>query len=374
MKRIAYVIPSLSVGGTEWQLIHLLRGLSKDYRLLVICTLHDGALAGDARRLGARVRVIGSRCGGWDPRLRKKIAHILGGHRPDVLHSFLFGFDLWANQAARDAGVPVVISSRRQLATWRKRRHLWIQRKANGLVDAIVANSQAVAEYTIRQEGINPDLVRVIHNGVDADDFVSAVDTDQIRARYGIPAKSHVITSMANFSEVKDYPLFVDTAEALLRMRSDVHFLMVGNGPLVSAIEHRLREKRLAPRFTRISTVSERADIYALARVSVLCSKMEGFPNVVIEAMAAGTPVVAAAVGGVKELVQDGVSGRLVDSRKPEDFARTIAAVLEDPEGSQAMAERAAQQVRRELPMAKMIDGHRALYDELLARAGAGGG
>ncbi len=117
MKRICYVIPSLSAGGTERQLTYLMQRLVKDHDVMLVCTRHDGALAGDARRCGAAVRVLGVR-GGWDPTLRRKLRHVFRVQKPDILHTFLFGFDLWANLAAHDAGVPVIISSRRELPTW----------------------------------------------------------------------------------------------------------------------------------------------------------------------------------------------------------------------------------------------------------------
>ncbi len=368
MRRIAYVIPSLSVGGAEWQLVYLLRGLIQDHTLTVVCTHHDGALSGNARRLGAFVRVIGARGGGWDFTLKRKIARLLRAHRPDIVHLFMFGFDLYPCQAARAVGVPVIISSRRQLATWKKRRHIWIQKKANKLVDCIVANSQAVAQFTIEQERADPALFRVIPNGVNADEFVSDTDTHQLRRRYRIPFNTHVVGIVANFSPVKDYPLFVAMAEALLQRRPDVHFLTVGTGPQSGPIERLIRKRGLRDRFTRIGTVSERADLYALMDVLVLCSKVEGFPNAVIEAMAAGIPVVASAVGGVPEVVADGTTGRLVSSRNPVDFADAVAWMLDHSESSKAMAAKAGQYVRRELPMQKMVDSYRALYAELLAK------
>jgi len=369
MTRIAYVIPSLSVGGTEWQLVHLLRGLARDHQLSVICTRHDGALGGDARRLGASVRVLGLRGGGWSLRARREIRHVLAGFRPDILHTFMFGFDYSVNRATRDIGVPVVISSRRQLALWKKRRHVWIQRRANKLVDCVVANSQAVAQFAIQQERADPALFRVIPNGIHVDQFKSDVDVRQVRRRYKIPFNTNVIGIIANFSPVKDHRLFVAMADTLRRRRPDVHFLMVGTGPGLRAIEDLIDKCGLEDSFTRVSTVAERADLYALMAVCVLCSKAEGFPNAVIEAMAAGTPVVAAAVGGIPELVTDGATGRLVTSRDPEAFADAVVWVLDHRDASRAMAERAEAYVRQELPMDKMVAQYRALYAELLAQA-----
>lgn len=368
MTRVCYVIPSLSVGGTERQLVALLRGLVKDHELRVVCTRRGGALAGDVHRLGVDVRVLGARSG-WDFTMENALYRFLRAHPADVVHSSLFGFDLFVNRAARKAGVPVVISSRRQLATWKRWRHLFIQKRANRLVDCIVANSRAVAEFAAEQERADPALFRVIYNGMNADEFVSTAELHQLRKRYRIPFHRRVIGLVANFAPVKDHPLFVATARALVTRRADVHFLTVGTGPDAHKIDRMVAHRDLSDCFTRLSTLAELPDLYRLMDVSVLCSKVEGFPNAVIESMAAGVPVVAAAVGGIPEIIQHEKTGRLVNTRAPEDFAREIAWVLDHPDESDAMARRAAQFVRSELTLDRMADNYRALYDELLAEA-----
>lgn len=368
MTRICYVIPTLNMGGTERQLLYLLRAFVPDYELTVICTRYDGTLAGEARHLGVRVVDLGV-WNGWNPAVWWRLRRIFAAHRPDILHTFMFGFDWYPNLAARQLGVPVVISSRRQLATWKKARHILIERQANRLVDCIVANSRAAADFAIQQEKADPRLFRVIPNGIESELFVSRSDVHMLRLRYKIPFHRHVVGIVANFSPVKDHDLFIRTAQELLRRRADVHFLMVGTGPLMKSIEHDLRVRGLSDCFTCAASIAEIADLYALMDVSVLCSKVEGFPNAVIESMAAAKPVVAAAVGGIPELIDDGRTGRLVASRDPEHFADAIEWALDHPDESQAMAQRGAHYVRDELSVTRMIERYRALYAECLARA-----
>jgi glycosyltransferase involved in cell wall biosynthesis len=367
MKRLCLVIPSLEVGGSERQLLRLLTGLCDEYETTVLCTRKEGALAPQARHLGARVHALGIRRG-WDPRLRQRLRHEFWRHRPDIVHTFLFGFDLAANQAARQSGVPIVVSSRRELALWKRPRHIRRQRKANSLVDCIVANSQAVADYAIKQEGAAPGLFTVIPNGIDADAFLSMADPDRVCQHHDLPVDRDIVCSVANFSPVKDYPLFVNMAQELAGRREHVHFLAVGRGPLDRHIRERMARCSLDRFYTRLSLVDGIADVLKVASVVVLCSKMEGFPNAVMEAMAAGKPVVAAAVGGVTELIEDGVTGKLVHTRDPKDFAEAVHWVLDHPAESDAMGQHAAAWIRQHLPAEAMIDAHRELYANLLAR------
>lgn len=365
LPRICYVIPSLGIGGTEHQLLHLMRGVVKRFELTVVCTREPGTMYGDVRRIGAYVRVLNGKSG-WDITLRRKLNRVFASHRPDIVHSFLFGFDLAANQAARDQGVPVVISSRRQLATWKKGRHIRLQQKANRLVDAVIANSQAVAEFAIAQEGLSPDRIRVIHNGIDATRFVSNADRGLVRRRYGVPADCALVGTVANFSPVKDYDLFIEMARMVRERRRDAHFLTVGSGPLRNKAERALARTGLSEHTTMLATLSELNDIYGMTDVFVLCSKAEGFPNAVMEAMAARRPVVAAAVGGIPELVEDGETGQLIASRNPSEFADAVVGLLDDPDRARRFGEQGHERVCTEFTVDKMAAAYEACYQDLL--------
>ena len=372
--RICFVIPSLERGGTERQLVYLLRGLAEAHDLCVICTREDGALAREAAEF-AEIRTLGL-SGGWDPRLRHRVQQAFDAWRPDIVHSFMFGFDHPVNVAARKAGVPVVLSSRRQLATWKKPRHMRLQKKANALVDGIVANSEAVARFASEQEDEPLERFHVIRNGIDAQAFQVPANLERVAEKLSLPGDRKVIGLVANFSPVKDHDLFVRIAAELVRRRDDLHFLLVGEGPLRNAVEEQIGVAGLTDRFTFTAAKDEdeMAELLALMTVTVLCSKVEGSPNVVMEAMAAGRAVVAAKVGGVPELIDEGVTGRLIDSRSPADFADAIAGLLNNPEEAARMGAAAASFVRGHLNVDRMVDEYAALYAELLERVSSSAG
>jgi len=363
--RIAWVIPTMRVGGSELQLLHLIRGLAQDFEMTLICTRSEGALIGDARRVGVYVRVLDAPSG-WDFRVQYRLQHIFSAHMPHIMHTYLSGFDLFANRAAHKAGIPLVLSSRRELATWQKKRHLFLQRRANAYTDAVVANSRAVAAYAAEREGRPLADYRVIPNGINAEAYVSSVSRAQVAARFKVPRNTLNVGMIANFSAVKDHRLFVDMAERILARRKDVHFLLIGTGKLVDPIRNLIGRRNLEGHFTRVGTVGEVADLLHLTDVAVLTSRMEGFPNAIMEYMASRTPCVAAAVGGIPELIQDGKTGVLLPQRDADSFAGAVCALLDDPERRAALGQAAGEWVRETLPMEKMVESHRRLYHELL--------
>jgi glycosyltransferase involved in cell wall biosynthesis len=369
MKRVCFVIPTLAVGGTERQLVQLMHGLASEFEITVVCTGEVGPMAEDVRALGAAVYALQARSG-WNLTLRRRVRAIFRAHRPDIVHALLFGFDYPAVRAARDTGVPVVLSGRRQLAHWKKPRHIILQRWANRYVDCIVANAAAVADFASEQERCDRGRYTVIHNGIEADAFVSDADPDETRLRLGIPADRHIVGMVANFSPVKDHALFVEIAGELMNRRKDAHFLLVGGGPLHKDIMKTVRQRGWGDRFTRYVAHDDVADLYAIMSVMVLCSKSEGLPNAVLEAMAARRPVVAARVGGIPELIEDGRSGVLVASREPSAFADAIEPLLADPDRADALGECAGRVARERFSLAQMVQAHRQLYLRLLARTG----
>lgn len=367
-KRICFVIPSLGVGGTERQLLYLLEGLSDHYEVMVLCTRNAGDWAVDAQRFG-RVEALNLR-GGWDPRIKWRLRKLFRQYAPTLVHSYMFGFDYAVSAAARAEGIPVVISSRRQLATWKKPRHVRLQKKGNTLVDAIVANSGAVAQFAAAQEGESTDRYTVILNGINMERFQPSVDTDGVRERFHLPRDKKIVGIVANFSPVKDHALFVEMARLLLQRRDDVHFVMAGRGPLRDEIVQRIERHAIEDLVTLLPEDAPAEEVYAELDVCVLTSKVEGFPNVVMEALVSGKATVAAKVGGIPELITNGETGALVDSRDPEDFAAAVERYLDDPDEARVVGERGRAFVRDELSVQKMIASHLALYADLLRAKG----
>lgn len=363
--RIAFVIPTLAPGGTERQLLYLVKGLTNDRDVRVMCTGRAGPWAGRLPE-SCTITALGCR-GGWDVRLQSRAYSVLSEQRPDVVHSFLFGFDYAVNVAARRANVPVVISSRRQLATWKRGRHIRLQRRANALVDAIVANAQAVADFARSQEQAPIEKYHVIPNGIDVDRFTVPDSPEMVRSELGIPSDAPLLGMVANFSPVKNHAFFVRVAASLAHVYPELHFLLVGDGPLRAGIERRMTGAGLGARMRFIHNCDDAARSYRAMTVSMLCSKIEGFPNVALESMAAGVPFVGPAVGGIVEAIPDREFGLLVEGSDVTSFHTAIASLLNDAEKRASIAECARARVQRHYTIEAMVQRYAGLYTDLLA-------
>ncbi len=179
-------------------------------------------------------------------------------------------------------------------------------------------------------EGVSPDKVSVVYPGADLVRYASSSGNLQTSALLGIPEDVPVVGIVATFRPVKDLALFLRAARIVLDELPNTAFLLVGHGELKPELERLTVE--LGIRGSVFFSDGRGAVSDYLARMSVACltSKSEGLPNAILEYMAAGLPVVATGVGGVSELVEDGVTGYLIRDRTPEAVAAPIVQLLRD--------------------------------------------
>jgi len=369
--RVDLVIGSLRVGGTETQVVRLAREMSArghDVRVLVLGG--SGPLAADLEECGVPFEVFGYEGltfhdgrGRWRPwavlGALGRVARLwraLRRHRPDVCHAFLFWCYVLALPGAALARVPVRVSGRRGLTrpygprSWTA----WLERGSNRFATAIVANAHAVARDVVTHERVDPNRVHVIHNGVD----VPASCADVAR-------QPPVGIMVANLIAYKGHR---DLLQALAQLEDPPVVRMIGAGP-----EHEELVAEAAA--LGIASVARfeghRPDASACfldVQFAVLASHEEGFPNAVLEAMAAGVPVVATRVGGVPEIVDDGATGILVPPHDPRRLADAIATLARDPALRQRLGDAGRERIRR-FGWAECVAAHERLYEASNPRA-----
>lgn len=320
---IAFCITDLDPGGAERALVHIVTRLDRaEWSPHVFCLAGEGRLAAELRDAGVPVVCLGIRR--WWPfpaafRLVRELRRI----RPAVLQTFLHHANIIGRWAGRRAGTPVIVSGIR-VAERRSRFRLWLDRRTANRVDRHVCVSEGVAEFSIQTGGLPRDKVVVIPNGVDFDRFAHARPADF--AEFGVPPDRRVILSVGRLDPQKGVMVLLDAFAALARELPDVHLILVGDGPLRPEIEKFVSSHALAD---RVHLTGFRDDVPSLMQAAdcfVLASLWEGMPNVLLEALAAGLPVVGTAVEGVAELLADGERGRIVP---PNDAGRLRVALRE---------------------------------------------
>lgn len=370
---IFHVVSRFWVGGSERQFIERIRAHPEGYQPLVACLELSGGNLEDFLALGLPSPLVLPLKGSLlQPNSFVQIARLArriqrSGAR--VVHGTDFISNLIALLAARLARVPVVVSRvdlghlRAGFGPWHRRVEKWVSRHA----DAVSANAQAVRQLCIAEEGSLPERTFTIPNGLDLARF------DQLARKPlqgPLPKGRPLVVSVANFWPVKGHRTLVEAIERVHRARPEVCFALVGDGPERDFVRSRCAALGLGDRVALLGT---RYDVPAiLARADAFClpSLAEGLPNAVMEAMAARLPVVASAVGGVPELV-DEENGFTVPPGQPEPLAARLLQILREPRRARALGERGRARIQRDYSLERLSEGHRALYEALTVRSRA---
>jgi glycosyltransferase involved in cell wall biosynthesis len=362
--RIAFCITDLDPGGAERALVQLVTRLDRArWEPAVFCLAGRGALVGELEAAGIPVICLLARR--WmNVGALLRLARELRRFRPAILQTFLFHANLAGRIAGRLAGIRTIVSGVR-VAERRSRIPLWLDRWTNWLVAANVCVSRSVADFSIAQAGLSPKKIVVIPNGVDVARFSTA--RPAALSPFGIPAGSQVVLTVGRLDRQKGLHDLLDAAALLMPKYRQVHFLLVGKGSERPVIDRSIREKGLMDRMHLTGWRSDIPELLAAGYALILSSHWEGMPNVILEAMAAGLPVVATQVEGTSELVHHGQTGFLVPPQSPRELAAALEALLADPSRAAAMGHAGRARVSADFPWEKMVARYDELYQSLRA-------
>jgi len=279
-------------------------------------------------------------------------------HRIRVVQTCDLYANVFALPAAALAGVPVRVGSRRELNPDKTTAQIALQRHAYRCADAIVANSSAARAH-LEREGIAPGRIQVIANGVTVERFTPVPGVRPVRR----------ILTVANLRKEKAHEVLLSAAALLAPSHPDLSFVIAGDGPRAGELQAMAERLGLRDRVRFLGHVEDVPTLLGSADAFVLPSISEAFPNAAIEAMAAGLPVVASAVGGLLDLVDHGRTGLLVPPSDPAALAAAIASLEADPERAARLGAAAREDVAQRYSFDRMVRSFEDLYLRLLGPA-----
>ena len=355
---VVHIVLSLQPGGLERLVCNLVDArATRGFRHVVCCLDEEGALAEDVRRAGHEVVVLRRRKGS-DLGLVLRLASFLRRINPGALHTHSLDPMFYGGPAGKLAGVPARVHTQHNtyLFTKYSARDRLKFRLASRFFTRIVSVG-AETDRGIAQLGVSPARRAIIRNGIDAARFASA------RVGEISPPKADTqIGVVARLSREKGVDVLVDAFALLASKHSDCRLTIVGDGPERPALEEQVRVAGLSNRVDflgfhpRVSTLLPAFDLF------VLPSRSEGIPLALLEAMGAGKACVATRVGGVPEVIADGITGVLVPPEDPVALSDAMHRLLIDPESRASLGAAAHTHVMREWSEDAMARQYAALY------------
>jgi glycosyltransferase involved in cell wall biosynthesis len=349
MARIAFVIATLDRGGSESQLVYLATGLDRSrFDPVVICLTRGGPLESKLADAQITTFILHKRCR-LDLVALRRLTELLCLLRPDLVHTWLFTANAYGRWAALRCGVPHLVASERSTDPAKPWLHCLIDRWLARRTDCIVANCQAVREVYLHRLGLPAESIPVIPNGLDLSPTTSE-SRRELREREGLPADAFLFVTATRLERSKAVD---DVVRAFALVSSQVpqgYLLVAGDGSELG----------------RLTDLAARLGVGGKVIFLGEVENARGVLEVVLEAMAAGTPVVATAVGGVPEVVADGQTGHLVPIRRPDELARRMLVLAQD-RGLRERLGRSGRERVGEFTMERMVGGYEELYDRVLS-------
>lgn len=353
--RILLLITDLELGGTPTVVRELALRLraTGSVEIEVACLSTWGPVAWQLRDAGVTVTTLNAK-GAHDLSILPPFVRLVRGGRFDTVFSFLIHANALAAAASlwiRDVRWIQSIQTTQPRPRW----HWQVQRAVHRGAETVVVPSMSVARCAREWSHIPDDKIVVIPNAIDLSDYADARSTVPVA-----DPRPYPIAFLGRLDPIKDIPTLID-AVAIVEAKVAIHLHIFGQGAEQARIEREIAARNLSGRITMHGAIDRPQTALASAGLLVLPSLAEGFGLVLIEAMAAGVPIVATNVPGIRDVVRDGETGLLVRPSDATALAGAIARIVQDRTLRETMIANAASDVRERFTWERVLKQYQKL-------------
>lgn len=354
--KIIYIITSLNFGGAERLLLDLVKHLEKErYEVKVATVVEGGPLASEFEKIGIPVKIFKkkSKIG---IKVIWQIYKYLKQERPQIVHTHLFGGDTWGRLAAILARVPIIVSTEHNTNLDENYLKRQVKKILSLFTKKIIAVSQAVKRFSVAVGRISEKKIIVIPNGVEMNKFLAISEK-----KYSSPP----IIGIVGRLETQKGHEFLFKALNLIKAIPWTLWV-IGDGSLRGNLEKLAKDLDLQERIIFLGTRSNIVEILSQIDIFVLPSLWEGLGLAVLEAAAAGKPIVVSRVGGIPEIIEDKKNGLLIEPKDIKGLSQALLWTLSHEDEAKRMGRRAKESLKEKFDIKKMVGEYEKLYQELI--------
>lgn len=364
-----------TTAGAEQQIVELCKNIDKEkYQIYVTCLLGHANTLEIIEQHGIKTYRLGvTRIYSLDGIKRGiKFARFLREEKIDILMTYHFGSDIFGSIFGKSAGVPVIISNRRDMGFWKKQRHIIVYRILDRLVNKIVVNSNGGRKAIMLSEDVSSAKIQVIYNGINLMRFEKAKVSNKLREEIGVSSIFKLIGCVGNIREVKGHIYLIEAMSQIIKREPDTTLLLIGGygmeeKNLKEELEQQAQQLGISKNIRFLGPRKDVPELLKIMDICVLPSLSEGLSNTLLEYMAAGKPVVATDVGGNSEVINDTKSGLLVRAADAQDLSDKILYLLNNSEECKRLGAAAREDVARRFEILRMAREYEVLFDNMLA-------
>jgi len=366
--KLTYIIDTLAVGGAEKLLLSTLKKLNKEKYDITVCTMmKENDLIEDFRKLGVKVVCL-NMYNKRDIRGFFKLYRYFKSHKIEIVHTHLVEANIFGRYAALLAGVPIIISTEHSVDDWKanpqsikSKLRLFFDKIAANHSNGIIAVSDKIKKHIINYEKINPAKITVIKNGIEIEKFDNSFNNSK-------KGNTIVLGSVGRLCKAKGYEYLLKAFIKVKEKISNTKLLIAGDGPLREQLEKLARNLHISTDVTFMGVLNNIPAFLNEIDIFVLSSVREGLPLSLLEAMAAEKPIIATAVGGIPEVIDNGSDGIIVTATNVDELKDAIISLLQDEDKRRAIGKNARNKVINYFSIESMVNELESFYDGLILK------
>ncbi|MCX7713594.1 MAG: glycosyltransferase [Chthoniobacterales bacterium] len=376
--RALHVIDSLSLGGAQTVLLNFAKHWKPHEIVMHVATMHgDGFFAQQLRNSGIPVFSLSRKK--FPPSYLWNLPKLLAKNRYDIAHFHLFGANWIGKPIAKFLKTPCIIAhdhcndhARNSLFP------LLLDRLTNPLAHAILAVSESTRQFLLSKEKLPPEKVHLVYNGIDTDQFKPTPNRSPLSRKdrpppssillqkFGIPPSATIIGGVGRLAPQKNFTLWLHTAAALLEDFPQIFFLIAGEGPELPRLQKLAKKLNIDKKVIFTGFLADRVSLYGCLDILLLTSHYEGLPMTILEAMAAGIPIVSSNIDGPAEILTNQLDALLVSPNQPTLFVSAVKSLLSNPSLASNLAANARRKVCQHFNASKQAQKVLEIYHKVL--------
>lgn len=366
---VLFIIYDLERGGPEMRLLDFVRYFPQDIRVHICVTSEKLSLLKEFQKYSSRIKVVPIKKSYLEQARIREIRDYIKANRIKIINTFDLKGLVIALFLKRVYGsrVEAVHHTVDLLHTYRLKHKilLWLLLRN---IDRSICNSDE-SRKLLAGRYIGEGKIKVIYNGVDVESFsFDAQKRSAMRKELGLGERDIVLGTVANFRKEKNYPFLFRNFGEISGRHPDLRLLCVGGGPLLEEMKEAAKGLGLSGKVIFTGYTEKVAEHIGAMDIFTLCSLSEGCPNVLIQAMSMGVPVLSTSAGGCKEIIEDSRDGLLFEPSDSAKFLEGLSTFLDNAEAARRLALEARAKVLRMFSLAAMIDNYSRFYNEIDTR------
>ena len=368
IKNILHLIETSEPGGSETILAYIAANLDQAEYKSLVCLLSDGWLTKRLDDLGIEYIILENKRP-YDPVFLYNLIKLIKRRQIHLIHAHEFMMNIYGSVAGKLCGIPMIGTVHGKLYFTDKKSRIYSYKLAVALCTRMILVSEDLKSFFIENLKLrNNKKLLTLYNGIDINKYGSKDFQSDLRRELGIDPNAVLGCTIGSLFKVKGLPYLLDAIAIMKNNHPQFRFIIAGEGGELEQLQAQCRELKLDDVVSFLGFRDDVPNLLAISDFYVCSSLSEGLSLAILEAIAAGKPVIATNVGGNPEIIEDNVNGFLVPSRDSKALADKISILVMNSELRTKMGMKALQTAINKFSLKSMIDGYQKLYQEFLGK------